>query len=189
MNKEHIRQKLISISLSLFRKDFFGLYHGSISAKTEQNRFIINTKEAVFDSLSQESLIELNYKKDYRWSEASIDTEIHHSIYSQILNAKFITFTLPPFTTAYSLNHSVIIPKDYFGHTTLGSIEIIDPKKFDDWYDRAISEIPQLFISKKTDMLVIRGYGIYAYNKDLFEMVKKIAILERSVRLLLLDNN
>lgn len=187
MNKDHLKNKLSALALSMFRKDFFGIFHGSISAKTESNRFLINTKEAIFDTLDSTTLIELYYKKDYRWNQASIDANIHHSIYSQISDAKFICFTMPPFTTAYSLDHNIIIPRDYFGYSELSSIDIIDPRSFDDWYERASSEIAYYFQSKKRDIMVIRGYGVYAYNRDIHEMAKKIAILEKSCRLLLLD--
>ncbi len=188
MNKDALKKKLSTLALSMFRKDFFGIFHGSISAKTESNRFIINTQEAIFDALDSSTLIELYYKKDYRWNQASVDSDIHHSIYSQISDAKFICFSMPPFTTAYSLDHNIITPKDYFGYTELGSIEIVDPRNFDDWYERASSEIAYYFQSKKTDIMVIRGYGVYTFNRDLHEMAKKIAILEKSCRLLLLEN-
>ncbi|MCK9455134.1 MAG: class II aldolase and adducin N-terminal domain-containing protein [Sulfurimonas sp.] len=189
MNKETLKNRLSTLSLSMFRKDFFGIYHGSISAKTESNRFIINTKEAIFDALNSSSLIELYFKKDYRWNQASMDSNIHYSIYSQISDAKFICFSMPPFTTAYSLDHNLITPKDYFGYKELGSIEIVDPRSFDDWYDRANSEIAYYFQSKKTDIMVIRGYGVYTFNRDIHEMAKKIAILEKSCRLLLLEDS
>ena len=188
MNKQHLKQKLSTLALSMFRKDFFGIYHGSISAKTESNRFIINTKEAVFDALDNITLIELYFKKDYRWNQASIDANIHFSIYSQISEAKFICFSMPQFTTAYSLQHNTIIPRDYFGYTELGTINIIDPKQFEDWYDRAYSEIPYYFQTHKTNIMVIRGYGVYAYSRDIHEMAKKLAILEKSCRLLMLQN-
>jgi len=189
MNRELLNEKLSNLSLSMFRKDFFGIYHGSISAKTESNRFLINTKEAVFDDITSSSLIELYYKKDYRWKQASIDSNIHFNIYSQISDAKFITFTMPPFTTAYSLEHNIITPKDYFGFKELGSIEIVNPKQFEDWYDRAESEIAYYFQTKKTDIMVIKGYGVYSYNRDLHEMAKKLSILEKSCRLLMIDNS
>lgn len=188
MNKQHLKQKLSTLALSMFRKDFFGIYHGSISAKTESNRFIINTKEAVFDALDNITLIELYFKKDYRWNQASIDANIHFSIYSQISEAKFICFSMPQFTTAYSLQHNTITPRDYFGYTELGTINIIDPKQFEDWYDRAYSEIPYYFQTHKTNIMVIRGYGVYAYSRDIHEMAKKLAILEKSCRLLMLQN-
>jgi len=189
MNRQNLKSKLSTLALSMFRKDFFGIYHGSLSAKTESNRFIINTKEAVFDAIDEANLIELYFKKDYRWNQASIDSKIHFSIYSQISEAKFICFSMPPFTTAYSLKHNIISPKDYFGHKDIGSIEIFDPKQFDDWYDRAESEIAYYFQTKKTNIMVIRGYGVYTYNRDLHEMAKQIAVLEKSCRLLMIENN
>ena len=189
MNKQHLKDQLSSLALSMFRKDFFGIYHGSLSAKTESSRFIINTKEAVFDAIDNSALIELYFKKDYRWNQASIDANIHHSIYSQISEAKFICFTMPQFTTAYSLNHNIITPKDYFGDQELGSIDIIDPKQFEDWYERAQSEIAYYFQTNKTNIMVIRGYGVYAYSRDMHEMAKKLAILEKSCRLLMLNQS
>ncbi|SFV56499.1 FIG00470301: hypothetical protein [hydrothermal vent metagenome] len=189
MNKQSLKNKLSTLALSMFRKDFFGIYHGSISAKTESNRFIINTKEAIFDALDETSLIELYFKKDYRWKQASIDAKVHFSIYSQISEAKFICFSMPQFTTAYSLQHETIIPKDYFGYKEIGSINIIDPKQFEDWYDRADSEIPYYLQTNNTNIMVIRGYGVYAYSRDIHEMAKKLAILEKSCRLLMLDNS
>ena len=84
MNKSNLKSRLSSLALSMFRKDFFGIYHGSISAKTESNRFLINAKEAIFDALDDMSLIELYFKKDYRWNQASIDAKIHHAIYKNI---------------------------------------------------------------------------------------------------------
>ena len=189
MNRQQLTDKLSTLSLSMFRKDFFGIYHGSLSAKTQSNRFLINTKEAVFDALDDASLIELYFKKDYRWNQASIDAKIHFSIYSQISDAKFVSFTMPPFTTAYSLEHNLITPKDYFGYKELGSVEIFDPKQFEDWYERAQSEIAYYFQTNKTNMIIIRGYGVYAYNRDLHEMAKKLSILEKSCRLLMLDNS
>jgi len=189
MNREHLKKKLAVLSLSMFRKDFFGIYHGSISAKTESNRFLINTKEAIFDAIDDNSLIELKFNQDYRWKMASIDASIHYSIYSQISDAKFICFSMPPFTTAYSLEHNRIVPKDYFGHKEIGALTIIDPKQFENWYDRAQSEIAYYLISKKTDIMVIKGYGVYIFNRDLNEMAKKLAILEKSCRLLMLDKS
>jgi len=189
MNKTNLKHRLETLALSMFRKDFFGIYHGSISAKTESSRFLINTKEAVFDALDDLSLIELYFKKDYRWNQASIDAKIHFSIYSQISEAKFICFSMPQFTTAYSLKHDSITPKDYFGFKEINTIEVIDPKQFEDWYDRADSEIAYYLQTNKTNIMVIRGYGVYAYSRDIHEMAKKLAILEKSCRLLMLDNS
>ncbi len=187
MNKEIVKKQLQKFSLSLFRKDFFGIYHGSISAKTDNGRFMINTKDALFDSLDENSLIELYFQKDYRWNQASIDASIHEAIYSTLSDAKFVSFSMPPFTSAYTLKHNIIEPKDFFGKQELGTLEIYDPKNFDDWYERASSEIPKYFQTHKTNLMIIRGYGVYAFHRDIAEMAKYLAVLEKSCRLLLQD--
>ena len=188
MNKKHISSQLSELSLSLFRKDFFGIYHGSISAKVDIDKFIINKKEAVFDMLDERSLIELYFTRDYRWNDASIDASIHHGIYKTFSDAKFVIFTMPPFTTAYSLHHDIILPKDLFGKLNLNNIEVYDPKNFDDWYDRASTEIPHYLNSHKSNIMIIRGYGVYSFNRDLHQMAKELAILEKSCRMLMLDS-
>jgi len=187
MNRQRIKDQLALFSLSMFRKDFFGIYHGGISAKTDSNSFLINKKEAIFDSLESQNLIELYYNKDYRWNEASIDADIHLLIYKNITDAKYITFSMPPYTTAFSLSHSAITPKDYFGHKELGHIDIYDPKEFITWYDRAPTEISHYFQNSPNNIMVIKGYGVYAYNRDIHAMARDLAILEKSCRILMLD--
>lgn len=188
MNKKLIQKQLQSLSLSFFRKDFFGIYHGSISAKTENSRFMINKADAVFDAIDENALIELYFQKDYRWNQASIDAKIHHRIYATMSDAKFITFTMPPFVSSYALRHNIMTPKDYFGYKELGNIEIYDPKNFDNWYERADSEIAKYFATHKTHIMVIRGYGVFAFNRDIAEMAKELAILEKSCKLLMLED-
>lgn len=189
MNKQHLKAELVSFSLSMFRKEFFSIYHGSVSAKSDNSRFIINTKDAIFDHMSDKQLIELYFQRDYRWNDASIDATIHHNIYRQISDAKFITFSMPPFTMAYSLLHEFITPKDYFGIKEMPSVEVYDPKSFDQWYERASTEIPKRLMKSTLEFLVIRGYGIYAYNRDLHEMAKQLAVLEKSCRILMLEQS
>jgi len=178
-------KKIQEISLSLFRKNFFGIYHGSISSKTGNGSFWINKREAIFDKLSDDSMIKINmYNKDYRWNEASIDASIHEEIYKTISSAKFICYTMPEYTTSYSLYTDLIVPKDYFGQTIIGDVQVYDPKSFVNWYDRAPTEIANYFLNSESKLMVIRGYGLYCYDRDIYEAMKKIAVLEKSCRLL-----
>lgn len=179
-----IIQELQKISLSMFRKGFFGIFHGSISAKIGDNRFVINKSNAIFDEIDDNSLTELYFNKDYRWSEASVDAEIHKNIYVNFHDAKYIVYGMPPHTVAYSLEHSKIIPKDYFGYKYLESVKIFDPKNFDDWYERAHIDIVRYFKEQNSRFVVIRGYGIYMFDRDINQIVKKMAIIENSCRIL-----
>ena len=184
MDIKYYEQTLKDISLSMFRKSFFGIFHGSISARIDGNKFLINKEDAIFDNLKSEDLVLLYNKKDYRWNEASSDSDIHLNIYANIKDAKFVCYAMPPYLVSYTFEHDFIIPKDYFGYIKFKKVEIYDPKSFDDWYERANSEIYQYMLNNKTDIMVIRGYGVYAYARNASALAKKIALLENSCKLL-----
>jgi len=190
MAERHYAEEIGQVSLAMFRKNFFGVYHGSISARIDVGAFLINTREAMFDAMTPDSLIALESGHvDYRWSQASLDAPIHEEIYQKIPEAKYIVYTMPPYVTAYTLSQSRFVPQDYFGDKLLGEMEVVDPKRFSDWYDRAPYEIATYFKNHASHLMLIRGYGVYAYDRDVIEMAKKIAILENSARLLTLNNN
>ena len=187
----HLLKELQHISHSMFSKNYFGVFHGSISAKIDLSAFVINKKEVILDEVTENGFIRLtcNTRKDYRWKEASPDSEIHSEIYKTLPSAKYISYTMPPYATAYSLKHGKVLPYDYYGQQLLGEVVIYDPKQFDDWIERAPYEISRFFREHDTHLLLIRGFGLIAYDRDITEMAKKIAILENSCRILALSNN
>ena len=184
IDQNHVDQ-LSKLSLTLFRKNFFGIYHGAISAKLDHNNFMINTADAIFDEMSEKSYCELNItNKDYRWKIASLESQIHAAIYANIHEAKYIAFGVPIYTTAYTFDHEKIKFNDYFGKTTFGEIDVYDPGDFDTWYDRNATEITNYLKNTNTHVMVIKGIGMYVYDRDINELVKKVAIIENSCRLL-----
>jgi L-fuculose-phosphate aldolase len=188
MRDHHLIEEIQQVALSMFRKNFLGVYHGSISARIDVETFLINTKEAIFDEITAESLIRLEHGNlDYRRNIASMDAEIHEEIYQHIPHAKYVSFAMPPYVTAYALKHDTFAPVDYFGNMFFGEMDVYDPKHFADWYDRAPHAIVNYFKTQSTPLMLIRGYGLYAYDRDLTEMAKKIAILENSARLMMLN--
>jgi len=178
--------KLLSdLSLTMFRKNFFGIYHGAISSKIDHNTFVINTSDAIFDEMQDKSFCKLNMnKRDYRWKVASIESEIHATIYNNIHEAKYIAFGMPIYTTAYTFEHDEIIFDDYFGKTEFSKIEVYDPGDYNSWYDRNSLEITKYLKESKEHVMVIKGVGTYVYDRDINNLVKRIAILENSCRLL-----
>ncbi len=177
-------EEIKKVALSMFRKNFIGIFHGSISAKIKENQFLINKKDAIFDELRDEDLIALYLKEDYRYNDASLDAQIHQHIYQNINQAKYISYSMPPYITSYSLVYDKIIPKDYFGYKLVEKIDVYDPKRFSDWYDRAKYEIYQYMKKTGLNIMVIRGYGVYTYDRDINQMAKNIAILENSCKIL-----
>ena len=142
------------------------------------------------DELTEDSLVRLDInKRDYRWSMANSDVHIHEQIYETIPSAKYISYTMPPYATSYSLKHGKVSPQDYYGKQILGEVIIYDPKNIDDWLERAPYEIPKFFQKHDTHLLLIKGFGLISYDRDITEMAKKISILENSCRLLALSAN
>ncbi len=181
---------LTNLSLTMFRKNFFGIYHGCISAKINQDSFVINKADAIFDEMNEKSFCELNLNnQDYRWNIASIESDIHATIYRNIHEAKYIAFGMPIYTTAYTFNTDIIKFDDFFGKTIFGEIKVYDPGDFSSWYDRNSLEITKYLKETNNNVMVIKGVGTYIYDRDINEMVKKIAILENSCRLLSLKNS
>ncbi len=184
IDQNHVDQ-LSKLSLTLFRKNFFGIYHGSISTKLDHNTFMINTSDAIFDEMSEKSFCELSMNsQDYRWKLASIEAHIHATIYNNIHEAKYIAFGVPIYTTAYTFEHDEIILDDFFGKTSFDKIKIFDPGDFSTWYDRNALEITKYLKETNNHVMVIKGIGAYVYDRDINELVKKVAILENSCRLL-----
>ncbi len=187
---KHLIEEIQHVSLSLFHKNFFSLYHGSISARVSTSSFIINSKDTILDEITKDSLVKLDcQKRDYRWNLANPDVHIHEHIYESIPNAKYISYTMPPYATAFSLKHGKVLPADFYGKTVLGEVIVYDPKNIDDWLDRAPYEVSRFFQKHDTHLLLIKGFGLISYDRDIIEMAKKISILENSCRLLALSAN
>lgn len=188
-----VDQKLLSqlqrVSLSMFRKGFFSIFRGSISARLSPTRFIINKQAAVFDNLDEESFIVLQDKLDYRWRESSVDTPIHANIYRYFTEARFITYARPPYAIAYSLNHENLNPKDYLGYSMLGHrVEIYDPKSYKDWQDQAPVNILHYLQENKRHFVFIKGCGIVVYHRELQGLLKILDLVESSCQILQLAN-
>lgn len=192
MVKNNVDSKVLrdlqNISRTMFKKDCFNIFQGSISHKLNETKFIINTKDAVFDDLRAENLVILSHKRDYSYNEASSQASLHSYIYKEINEAKCFAYALPPYTIAYSLQHLKIIPKDYYGAKVLKEINIYNPKEFDSWEERTDTEVGNFLKQNNVNFIVVRGYGIYAYGRDLMHLAKTITLIENSARILTLYN-
>lgn len=189
LNLDFDLNSLKQTSLSMFNKGFFGLSYGSISQKIDANKFIINKNNAMLDRLDESYLVLLFTKKDYRWNEASIDSDIHLNIYNNIPEAKFMICSMPTYTIAHSINNEYLVPKDYLGSINFPKIKIYDPKNFDDWLERAPSEIFRYMLENHQNLIIIRGYGVVSYDRTLHSLVKNISIIENSCKILFFEKN
>ena len=187
MDHQHVMKEIRHVSRAMFRKNFFGVVHGSISARTKSESFLINAQETILDEVDEGALVTLECGQyDYRWNRASVDAHIHEQIYREIPHAKSIACAMPPYATAYMLDHETFVPRDYYGERLAKTLPVLDAHPFDQWRTRAPNAIADCFSQCDSHAILIRGYGVVAYDRDLRILAKTIAVLENSARLLML---
>jgi len=177
-------------SKALFDRGFIGLYHGAISAKNTHQSFIINTRESFFNSLDKSSLIELDFNESKIWEMASNESKIHANIYKKLPSAKYVSSIFSSNIVAVSLIYEDCInPIDYYGKTIYGEIPIYDPRQFHDWHERAPHELPLYFQKNNVDFVIVKGIGLYCFKRDIHDMIRSIAILNKTSEILLKCRN
>lgn len=180
-----IKEKMVSeykaVSKALFLKGFFHIYHGSISLRTDDDKFMINQKDELFSE--PKLYTEVHYQRDLSWNDSSKDTEIHAIIYQKIPMAKCIAHIFPTSLVTYSLFHRKIKPIDYFGDQLIGTKPIHDFKAYSDWEDQADAVIATRL--KDDNIMIIKGFGAFIWERNLKQLAKKASILENSAKILL----
>jgi L-fuculose-phosphate aldolase len=178
---ETIKKEYEVILDTLFQKGLFHTYQTSFSVRTENDRFIINKKDAVFTE--KDIFTEVHYMKDLSWNEASRDINIHSYIYQKVSTAKCIAHIFPVNLVTYSLYHHQFKPLDYYGMSVIDKKEIYEIEDIDNFEEQIENIIyPRVL---KENIFIIKGYGAYIYDRDLKELAKKASILENSANILL----
>jgi len=183
--KEEIKKDYERILETLTKKGMFHIYQTSFSIRTENDKFVINKNDALF--LEAEMFTEIHYKEDLSWQTASADANIHSFIYQKISTAKCIAHIFPINLVTYSLYHRQFKPLDFYGESIIGNkkiYEVNDEKHFTE----EVENIVQKNILKD-NIIIIKGYGAYIYDRDLKELTKKASILENSSKILLKVRN
>lgn len=173
----------------LYDRNFIGLYHGAISARNTEQSFIINSKNAFLNSLTKENLIELDFNPSKVWENANNQANIHAKIYNKIHSAKFISSIFATSIITASLVFDEIEPIDYFGQELYKKIPIYDPKSFRDWDTRAPHELSQYFKNSQEQIAIVKGVGLYCVNRDLDNMIRNIAVINKACEVLLSCEN
>ncbi len=132
--------------------------------------------------LKDENFQILGQKKDFRWDDANFDCFIHQNIYKNIPMANFFCIATPKSTISYSLNHNILSPKDFY--SGFESLKIYDPKNFVNWNERAFNEILNFLQTNKTNVVIVKGIGIFIYEKTLSNLLGLICNIEHSVKIL-----
>lgn len=178
-----IIDEYLLITKILFEKNFLNLGLGSISLKLQADKMLINKKNR---HILEDDFFKSVYilKKDMSWQEITSDAKIHSKIYEMISSTKAIANIFPINTITFSqTNHNILKPIDFLGQSILDKIPIIEIKNEKNWIENQ-----ELIIAKKllnTDIVIIKGYGVFIKSRDIREILKKAIILENSASILI----
>lgn len=156
---------------------------GSVAMRFDNSSFFVNKQNIFFTKPNDDDFILLEGKKDYRWKEACLHAPIYQNLFKNIPGAKVACLCMPAFLSAYGLEYASFEPKDILGHE-FGNIFIYDTKDPDDWLERAPSEITRYFITSSSNIMLLKGVGVCAYERTFEELARKLIILENSAKLL-----
>jgi len=183
--KEKIKTGYEKILDLLTKKGMFHIYQTSFSIRTENDKFIINKNDALF--LEDDIFTEVHYKKDLSWGIASNDVNIHSFIYQKISTAKCIAHIFPINLVTYSLYHGQFKPIDFYGETVIGNKKIFEIENTQHAKEEIENIIKKHIMSN--NIIIIKGYGAYIFDRDPKELTKKASILENSAKILLKIRN
>jgi len=118
------------------------------------------------------------------WEEASDDVKIHAEIYKLHSNTKAIAHIFPINTMTFAeIHHFFLNPLDFIGKQYLNKIPIIEMGNLKEW-----EENKEFIIAKNlnnTDIVIIKGYGVFIKTRDIREIIKLASIMENSAFILL----
>jgi L-fuculose-phosphate aldolase len=183
--KDEIKKDYEKILKTLIQKEMFHIYQTSFSIRTENDKFLINKNDALF--LEEEIFTEIHYKKDLSWQEASADANIHSFIYQKISTAKCIAHIFPINLVTYSLYHRQFKALDFYGENVIGKKKIFEINDNNHFIEEVENIVQKNILND--EIVIIKGYGAYIYDRDLKELAKKASILENSAKILLKIKN
>ncbi len=178
-----IIDEFLLVAKILFEKSFLDVGIGSISLKLQTDQMLINkqNKHILEDDFFKKVHI---LKRDLSWKETSEDIKTHSKIYENISSTKAIANIFPIHTITFSMeHHNFLKPLDKIGKKLIPKVPIIEITNKIEWEENKEHIISQKL--KETDILIIKGYGVYIKARDIREILKKAIILENSAKILL----
>ncbi|EDM24214.1 hypothetical protein FE773_06590 [Caminibacter mediatlanticus TB-2] len=181
---EKFYNEYLLVANELFKKDFLNIGIGSISLKLKADKMLINKKNRIISENDFTLLVNI-LRENMQWEEATDDIKIHSEIYKTYSNIKAIVNIFPKNVMSYAqkYNTTEFIPTDFMGKNTLGKIPIISIKNSQEW-----EETSEFIISKalkESNIVIIRGFGVFIKSRDIREILKLAIILENSAYILL----
>ncbi|MDI9641176.1 class II aldolase/adducin family protein [Kamptonema cortianum] len=184
MTEAQIRMAICEVGRRLWLKDLVGGTEGNISARLDENRFLITPSGAAKGMMSPEDLLICDSagKKLAGSGTVSSEFRLHTEIYEHRPDCQSVVHAHPPVATAMSVAGATI-PDDVFPESAivLGRVALV-PFAMPGTEDVADAIRPFLADYKT---LVLAHHGACTMGKDVFDAGNRMEILERVANVLL----
>jgi len=181
-NERQKRQEIIAIIQRACHRLLMGATEGVISARLDEESFVITPTKTDRHSLMAEDLVLVRGKAHEKGKNPSRSVLLHQIIFAENPEINSIITSQSPYAMAFAITsvpfESRTIPESYF---MLREVPMIT---FDTLYDRPV-KIAQT-LSKRAPVLIIENDSVLTTGKSVLEAYDRLEVLEYSARSLLL---
>ncbi len=176
-----IYREILEVGKLLFEEGLVSARAGNLSRAFGEKLFITRTGSFT-GKLSPEDVIVVPLKGssiiDHR---ASVELLVHREIILRT-GKKAVVHAHPPSGVALSFTREVIKPEDSEGREVLGIVRVLEVRKpsASEELAKAVSET-----LKDSKVVLVRGHGAFAADRDLFKAYSYISTLEHSCKILM----
>lgn len=150
--------------------------NGSIRLK---DSFVITKTGACADTIQQSELISCHFDKPLP-DNASLDANIHQSIYQNNSQYQAVLHAHNPYTIAITLQCDTLSPVDFEGKLYFGDLPVIQREA-----DQYLEVMPQRVADclKQHPVAIVQSHGVYASAENLELAYKWLCSLEQSAKI------
>jgi len=178
---EWIYEEIIEVGRLLFREGLVSARAGNISRAFGDRIFITRTG-SFMGALSREDIISLPLRETTLLDErASIELEVHRRIILET-GKPAVVHAHPPHAVTLSISKDLIIPVDSEGRDLIGEVKVLSLKKPSASKELAEAASEAL---KNSKVVLIRGHGAFAADRELKLAYAHISTLEHSCKILM----
>jgi len=169
---------LITIARRAYDRRLTAAAGGNISARIDENRFLISRSGSSFGFLTADDLLTVDMQANAvtGTGSPSSETPVHAAIYRE-LDADAVVHTHPPLISALALTNTPLTPLIFEHYVVLGEVPVIPQD------GPNITDIPPIVEALKNNKVVIlRHHGVIAIGGSLLEGFLLSDLLETSAR-------
>ncbi len=179
MNIKNLKKEIIDIGRLLWDKDLASGLNGNISARVEENKYLLTGRGTCLGRLGFDDIVFLDLEgKVFGKGQPSSEKLLHSEIYKNFPEVKAVIHTHLTYTSGYFHANDTLTPITFESRLYLGEIKAIEQ------FTPTVTDVkPVIEALKKNSIVVLKNHGVLAMGKTLFDCFLLTQCLEESVKM------